>query len=127
MFRCGLLAIYIDLKKGFDSVHRKLPWAILRLMGIPTWFICLVTSLYTGDETTKKSGGGLSSFFRVNSGVSQGYVLVPTLFNVCMDRIMGKATIQSQCEATYGNIKATDLYFAESLESLMHSAMRRSP
>ncbi|XP_069992460.1 uncharacterized protein [Penaeus vannamei] len=57
-------------------------------------------------------GGGLSIFFPVNLGVWQGCVLAPTLFNTCMDWIIGKASIQSQCEATLGNIKVTDLDFA---------------
>lgn len=89
-------------------------------MGIPTWFICLVTSLYTGDETTKKSGGGLSSFFRVNSGVSQGYVLVPTLFNPCMTWIMGRANMQCHRRATLGNV-VTDLDFVDDIVILSES------
>ncbi|XP_069971503.1 uncharacterized protein [Penaeus vannamei] len=41
-----------------------------------------IASLYTGTESTIKRGGGLSSFFPVSSGVSQGCDLEPTLFNL---------------------------------------------
>ncbi|XP_069990705.1 uncharacterized protein [Penaeus vannamei] len=38
-----------------------------------------------------KRGGGLLSFFPGNTGVLPGCVLAPTLFNTCMDWILGRA------------------------------------
>ena len=54
----------------------------------------------------------------------QGCILAPTLFNTCIDWILARATVQSQCGATLGNIKVTDLDFANdililSLETLV--------
>ena len=120
-FGRGLLAAYIDLKKAFDTVHRESLWEILRLRGIPTRIIGLIASLYTGTESAVKCGGGLSSFFPVSSGVRQGCVLAPTLFNTCMDWILGRATVQSHCGATLGNIKVTDLDFADDVAILSES------
>ncbi|XP_069981044.1 uncharacterized protein [Penaeus vannamei] len=51
-FSCGLPTAYIDLKKAFDSVHRKSLWEILRLRGISTRIIKLIATLYTGTETS---------------------------------------------------------------------------
>ncbi|XP_069995851.1 uncharacterized protein [Penaeus vannamei] len=101
-FGHGLLAAYIDLKKASDKVHRESLWEILRLRGIPTRIIGLIASLYTGTESAVKCNGGLSSFFPVSSGAKQGCVLAPTLFNTCMDWILGRATVQSHCGATLG-------------------------
>ena len=120
-FNRGLLAAYIDLKKAFDSVHRESLWEILRLRGIPTKIIELIASLYTGTESAVRCGGGISSFFPVNSGVRQGCVLAPTLFNTCMDWIMDRAVSQSQCGATLGNTKVTDLDFADDVAILSES------
>ena len=120
-FGRGLLAAYIDLKKAFDSVHRESLWEILRLRGIPTKIIDLISSLYTGTESAVKCGGGISSFFPVNSGVRQGCVLAPTLFNTCMDWILGRAVSQSQCGATLGDTKVTDLDFADDVAILAES------
>ena len=120
-FGRGLLAAYIDLKKAFDSVHRESLWEILRLRGIPSKIIELIVSLHTGTESAVKCGGGTSSFFPVNSGVRQGCVLAPTLFNTCMDWILGRAVIQSQCGATLGDIKVTDLDFADDVAILSES------
>ena len=34
-FQQGMLAVYVDLKKAFDSVHRETLWDLLCLRGIP--------------------------------------------------------------------------------------------
>ncbi|KAG0729032.1 tRNA (uracil(54)-C(5))-methyltransferase [Chionoecetes opilio] len=60
-----------------------------------------------------KCGGGVSGFFPVNTGVRQGCVLAPSLFNACMDWVLGKVVDQSDCGASVGNTKITDLVFAD--------------
>ena len=70
-----MLAAYVDLKKAFDSVHRETLWDLLRLRGISARIIDLLTGLYSGTVSAVKCGGSVSSFFPVNTGVRQGYVL----------------------------------------------------
>ncbi|KAG0719065.1 Retrovirus-related Pol polyprotein from type-1 retrotransposable element R2 [Chionoecetes opilio] len=53
------------------------------------------------------------SFFPVNTGVRQGCVLAPSLFNACMDWVLDKVVNQSDCGASVGNTKITDLVFAD--------------
>ncbi|KAG0730184.1 LINE-1 retrotransposable element ORF2 protein [Chionoecetes opilio] len=112
-FRQGMLAAYVDLKKAFDSVHRESLWDLLRLRGIPARTIGLITGLYSGTESAVKCGAGVSSFFPVNTGVRQGCVLAPSLFNACMDWVLDKVVDQSDCGASVGNTKITDLVFAD--------------
>ena len=111
-FPQGMLAAYIDLKKEFDSVHQKTLWDLLRLRGIPARIIDLLTGLYSGTVSAVKHGVGVSSFFPVNTGVRHGCVLAPSLFNTCMDWVLGRVE-QSHCGASVGNIKITDLVFAD--------------
>ncbi|KAG0717242.1 Retrovirus-related Pol polyprotein from type-1 retrotransposable element R2 [Chionoecetes opilio] len=47
------------------------------------------------------------------SGVRQGCVLAPSLFNACMDWVLDKVVDQSDCGASVGNTKITDLVFAD--------------
>ena len=112
-FRQGMLAAYVDLKKAFDSVHRETLWDLLRLRGIPARIIGLLTGLYSGTVSAVKCGGGESSFFPVNTGVRQGCVLAPSLFNTCMDWVLGRVVEQSHCGVSVGNTKITDLVFAD--------------
>ena len=120
-FQRGLLAAYVDLKKAFDSVHRGTLWDILRIRGIPARIIDLMTGLYSRTESAVKCGGGISSFFPVDSGVRQGCVLAPSLFNTCMDWVLGKVADQSRCGASVGNTKVTDLDFADDAVLLAES------
>ncbi|KAG0720572.1 putative aarF domain-containing protein kinase 1 [Chionoecetes opilio] len=69
--------------------------------------------LYSGTESAVKCGAGVSSLFPVNTGVRQGCVLAPSLFNTCMDWVLGKVVDQSDCGASLGNTKITDLVFAD--------------
>ena len=125
-FQQGFLAAYVDFKKAFDSVHRDSLWGLLRLRGIPPGIIGLLSGLYSDTESAVKCGGGISSFFPVSAGVRQGCVLAPTLFNACMDWVLGRTVDSSPCGASIGNFIVTDLDFAddavilaESLEALV--------
>ena len=120
-FRQGLLAAYVDLKKAFDSVYREALWDLLRLRGIPARIIGLLTGLYSGTESAVKCGGGVSCFFPVNAGVRQGCVLAPSLFNTCMDWVLGRVVDQSHCGASVGNTMVTDLVFADDAVILAES------
>ena len=85
-----MLAAYVDLTKAFDSVHRETLWDLLLLRGIPARIIGLLTGLYSVTVSAVKCGGGMSNFFPVNTGVRQGCVLAPSLFNTCMDWVLGR-------------------------------------
>ncbi len=112
-FQHGLLAAYVYLKKAFDSVHRETLWDILRVCWIRARIIDLMNGLYSGTQSAVKCEAGISSSFPVNSGVGQGCVLAPSLFNTCMDWVVGEVTGQSHCGASVGNTKVSDLVFAD--------------
>ena len=51
-------------------------------MGIPDHLICLLTSLYAGQEATVRTGHGTTDWFQIGKGVRQGCILSPCLFNL---------------------------------------------
>ena len=69
----------------------------------------------------------MSSFFSVSMGVRQGCILAPSLFNTCMNWILGRVEDQNHCGASFGNTIITDfslfvddaLIFTESLEIMV--------
>ena len=89
-FRQGLLAVYGDLCKVFDSVNRDALWRILGLSGVPPKLIHLMSELYSGTGSALRCGGTISDLFPVVTGVRQGCVLAPTLFSTCLDWILGR-------------------------------------
>ena len=45
---------FMDYSKAFDYVEHKKLWKILKEMGIPDRFTCLLRNLYAGHEATVK-------------------------------------------------------------------------
>ena len=85
-----------------------------------------MSELYSGTESAVKCGGTISDLFPVVTGVCQGCVLAPTLFSTCMDWILGRMLERSSCDASFGNVKISDLdsaddavIFAETLDILL--------
>lgn len=120
-FRQKLLAAYVDLKKAFDSVHRKSLWEVLRVRGVPAKIIDLISALYSDTVSAVKCGGSCSGSFPVDSGVRQGCVLAPTLFNTCMDWVLGRVADQGLCKVSIGECEITDLVFADDAVLLAES------
>lgn len=94
-----MLAAYLDLKKGFDTVHRKAILKVLRLREISARIISLLSGLHSETESTVNCTEGISNFLTMNMGVRQAWVQAPSLFITCMDRILSRDAAQSHCGA----------------------------
>ena len=66
-------------------------WKILKEMGIPDHFTCLLRNLYAGKEPTVRIGHETTDWFQIWKGVNQGYILSPCLLNWHAEYIMGNA------------------------------------
>ena len=62
-----------------------------------------------------RCGGAISDLFPVVNGVCQRCVLAPTLFSTCLDLILGRMLERSSCGASLGNVKISDLDFADAV------------
>ena len=125
-YRWDFIAAYFDFKKLFNSVDRRTLWDLLRRRAIHAGILSLIWALYSDTESAIKSRGDVSRFFQVKSGVRQGCVLAPTLFNTCIDWIMGETVGNTDCGVSMGDARITDLdfaddiaIFAETLEALV--------
>ena len=56
--------------------HNKL-WKILKEMGIPGHFTCLLKSLYAGQEAIVRIELGKMDWFQTEKGIHQGCILSP--------------------------------------------------
>ena len=112
-FRQGLLAAYVDLCKAFDSGNQDALWRILGIRGVSPKLIDLMSELYSGAESAVRCGDTISDLFPVITGVRHGCVLAPTLFSTCLDWILGRMSERSSCGASFGNVKISDLDFAD--------------
>ena len=63
-------------------------WKILKEMGIPDHFTCLLRNLYAGQEATFRTEHGTTDWFQIGKEVHQGCILSPCLFNLDAEYIM---------------------------------------
>jgi len=62
-FQKNIDLCFIDYTKAFDCVDHNKLWKILKEMGLPNHFICLLRNLYTGQEATVGIGHGKTNWF----------------------------------------------------------------
>ena len=64
-----LYAVFIDLKKAFNMVHRKASWTALRRHGCSAKLVNVLASLNEGNEAGVIKGGELTDSFPVTSRI----------------------------------------------------------
>ena len=69
-------------------------WKILQEMGIPDHLTCFLRKLYTGQETTVRTGHGKTDWLQIGKGVLQGCILLPCLFDLYAEYIMRNAGLE---------------------------------
>ena len=85
----NLYHVFVDFKKAFDRVWHVASWATMRLCSINVNMIRTIECLY--DKATSPNDSNIGEWFRTTSGVHQGCLLSPTLFNIFSERIMADA------------------------------------
>ena len=83
---------FIDFKKAFDSIHHETLWKILRHYGLIQKIVGLISVLYKSFECSVLMDSTQTDYFPVKSGVRQGCIISPILFNITIDYIMKQTT-----------------------------------
>ena len=78
----GVYALFVDLRKAFDSAPRETIWRILSSLGVPPGLVALVAELHKGMGACVKYHGTLKDRFSMRTGVRQGAVEGPTLWDL---------------------------------------------
>ena len=55
---------------------------------------CLLRNLYAGQEATVRTGYGTTDWFQIGTGVRQGCILSPCLFNLYAEYIVRNAGLE---------------------------------
>ena len=117
-----LLINFIDYKKAFDSVDRGTLWKLMRHYGIPEKLVNLVQASYEGTVSRVVHDGQLSDGFEVTTGVRQGCLLSPFLFNLAIDWIMKESSKGRQNGIQWTPwLQLDDIDFADDVALLSHS------
>ena len=80
---------FIDFHKAFDSVCRNILWEKLeRSFHIKGRFLHILKQMYENVSSCVRVDDDNSDWFTINSGVKQGCVLSPTLFDMFINDLM---------------------------------------
>ena len=102
---------FIDQEKAFDRINRNKLWAILSEYGIQGQLLDNIRALYQKCSSVVRTSDGLTDEFQLSSGVRQGCVLSPILFNIYIDRITQESMTDNNVDNN--NNLINELLFAD--------------
>ena len=121
-FQKNIYFCFIDYAKTFDCVDHNKLWKILKKIGIPDQFTCLLRNLYAGQEATVRTGHGTTDWFQIGKGVRQGCILSPCIFNFYAECIMRNAGLdEAQAGIKIAGRNINNLRYADDITLMTES------
>jgi hypothetical protein len=80
--------LFADFTKAYDMLHRPFLWKVLKKIGVPEKLINIIRKWHDQSVTRLKINGTLSAPIDMKTGVLQGAVLSPLLFNFVMETLI---------------------------------------
>lgn len=114
-------AAFIDMQKAFDSVDRKLLLFNLICYNVDGNFYKNLKQIYSETKACVKINGLLTDWFSTHSGVLQGDVLSPVLFNSFIDGLAVKLN-ESNAGIKISDYHISNLMYADDIALLANSA-----
>ncbi|WP_419585599.1 RNA-directed DNA polymerase, partial [Thiolapillus sp.] len=113
-----LYHVFIDFKKAFDRVWNAALWATMKKYNISNYLIQVIKNLYNKATSAVLFNGSIGHWFRTTTGVRQGCILSPTLFNIFLERIMTDALEDHEGTVSIEGRTITNLCFADDIDGL---------
>ncbi|CAF1351176.1 unnamed protein product [Rotaria magnacalcarata] len=109
-FNKSLHMCFIDIQKAYDSINRDLLWKICRQYGLTEKTVQMLKLVYKNTRAQVRINGELSEVFDIETGVMQGGIPSPVLFNIVFDFIIKKVLEQCSVEGVTFAYGSTDFY-----------------
>ncbi|CAF4211196.1 unnamed protein product, partial [Rotaria sordida] len=124
-------------KQAYDSVNRQLLWKIYQHYGLTDKVIKMLQLLYNNTRAQVRIGGEESMVFEIVTGVKQGGMESPILFNIVLDFIIRKVLEETKANGVkmaYGHdfhpptgaqhklVNILDLAYADDLAIMTESS-----
>ena len=83
----------MDFKQAYDNIHRDSLWFAMQECGVPEKLIRMTRICLNDAKAAVMINGELTAEFEVKTGLRQGDLLSPTLFNIALEKAI--RTVQS--------------------------------
>ena len=104
---------FLDISKAFDTINRDLMFIQLWKHGVQGKLGRLVKALYSRVDNMVIFGPFESEFYQVQSGVKQGCILSPCLFNLVMLDLEAELRLNFDCTTSADQVNA--LFYADDI------------
>ena len=104
----SLHTCFIDYSKAFDCVNHGGIWNTLKEMKFDPKIILLIRSPYEGQRSAMQWECGTTEWFPITTGVRQGCILSPHLFNIYTEGIMKEVEHDYRKERNTMNLHCKD-------------------
>ena len=114
--KCRVYMGFMDLEKVYDRVNREAQWQVLRMYDVDGKLFSVIKIMYVNSLVCFKIKGGKIECFRINSGVRQGFIMSPWLFNVYIDTVMKVKLGKREEWKLHGLLSVDDLVLCDELQ-----------
>ncbi|KAJ8390535.1 hypothetical protein AAFF_G00103320 [Aldrovandia affinis] len=90
----------------------------MRKYNISPNLVSIIQNLYNKATSAVLHNGAFGDWFRTMTGVRQGCLLSPLLFNIFLERIMADALEDHEGSVSIGGRTITNLRFADDIDGL---------
>ena len=84
-FNIPLYVNLIDFKAAFESIRRQFFWSSMRHYGLSEKYFRIFRAFFNGTMSAVRVNGEMSDWFSVNSGIGQGDIQGPSIFDFCLN------------------------------------------
>ena len=117
----SLYQVFIHFKKAFDRIWHNALWSAMKRFNINLKIIESIQHIYNKAESAVYFYGKIGKWFRTTTGVRQGCLLSPTLFNILLEQIMNDDLYNHVGSVNIGGKIFTNLRFADDIDGLAGS------
>ena len=105
---------FIDFKKAYDSIDRGLLWSKMASIGIGNKVLSAIKGIYQNVSCCVKINGLDTNWFEVTTGLKQGCLLSPLLFNIYINDLVN--VLKENCQGVkIGGENVCVLMYADDL------------
>ena len=107
--------IFVDFKQAYDSINRASLWNIMAEFNIPSKLIKLVKACYNNSKACVQVGQRRTTEFGIKSGLRQGCLLSPILFNMVLEKVK-RSIDEIQGGVDIGGVNIQTLAYADDVD-----------